>query len=106
MNKELEKKVKLRYLAIQAANFYLDLFYEQDNDYIDGRKISNIDRALERRIKKISELTDAPADRIRSIIYNSLGGNWREYYDELRAVGVPIATKEEVKEYENRDNKK
>lgn len=52
MNKELEKKVKLKSLAIQAANFYLDLFCEQDNDYIDGRKISNIDRAIERRIKK------------------------------------------------------
>ena len=102
MNKELEKKVKLKSLAIQAANFYVDLFYEQDNDYIDGRKISNIDRAIERRIKKITELTDAPADRVRSLMHYDPLRTWSKYFDSLRAIGVPIATQEEVKEFDNK----
>lgn len=106
MNKELEIKVELRRLAIRAQKLEIDIFNEEDSDFIDNRSVRNKERAIENIIKKISKLTDAPADRLRGLIYYDPFRTWGKYFDQLRAVGVPIATQDEVKEYENSINKK
>ena len=54
----------------------------------------------------MAKISGAPIDKIQCIVVTNPFETWSEYFERLRAAGVPIATKEEVKEYENRDNKK
>lgn len=102
MKKELDKKIELRMLAIRAARLEIEIFDELDGDYVDYRIVRNKERAIENIVKKISKITTAPADRVRSLIYYDPFRTWGKYFDSLRAIGVPIATKEEVEEYEKR----
>lgn len=100
MKKELNKKIELRMLAIKGACLEIEIFNELDCDYTDYRTVRNKERAVENIIKKISKLTDAPADRVRSLMFYDPLRTWGEYFAALRAIGVPIATQEEVKEYD------
>lgn len=102
MKKELDKKIELRMLAIKGARLEIEIFDELDGDYIDYRIVRNKERAVENIIKKISKLTDAPADRVRSLMHYDPLRTWGKYFDSLRAIGVPIATQEEVKEFDNK----
>ena len=102
MKKELDKKIELRMLAIRASQLENEIFYELDSDYVDNRIVRNKERAIENIVKKISKLTDAPADRVRSLIYYDPLKTWGKYFDALRAIGVLIATQEEVKEFDNK----
>ena len=74
--RELEKKIELRRLAIK-------------------------ERAIENNIEKMSRLSDVPFNKIQKLIYYDPCQTWGEYFDQFRAVGISIATQEEVEEYEN-----
>lgn len=93
---ELETKVELRKLAVEASQYYLKLFYAQDNDHVDGRTVNNLERAIDKRIDKISDLSNVSEAQIRDIIYGGLFDSLGEYFKKLRNIGVPIATIEET----------
>lgn len=104
--RELEKKIELRRLAIKCSQLESAIFNEEDSDFVDYRIIRNKERAIENNIEKMSRLSDVPFNKIRKLIYYDPCQTWGEYFDQFRAVGVPIATQEEVKEYANSINKK
>ena len=53
----LKDKMDLRILAINALYTYIDKFSLEDDDYIDYRAVRGKERALDNRIKKMSEMT-------------------------------------------------
>ena len=68
----LKDKMDLRILAINAHNIYIDEFSLEDDDYIDYRAVRGKERALNNRIKKMSEMTGVDEEKIYHIVVNSI----------------------------------
>ena len=97
----IEDKIYLRKLAINAYNIYVEQFELEDDDYIDYRAVRGKERALNNRIKKMSELTGVDKEKIYNIVVNSIPVTSNDkYFNELRDSGIPIATDEEIDAYE------
>ena len=103
---QLLEKIELRKLAIKCAGYEEDIFNEEDSDFVDMRVIRKKEKARDNCIKKMARVSGAPIDKIQHIVMSNVFETWGQYFERLRAAGVAIATQEEVKEYENRDNKK
>lgn len=96
----IEYKIYLRKLAINAHNVYVEQFELEDDDYIDYRAVRGKERALNNRIKKMSELTGVDKEKINNIIVNSIPVTSSDkYFNELRDIGIPIVTDEEIEAY-------
>ena len=104
----LEDKINLLILAIRARNIYVEQFELEDDDYIDYRAVRGKERALNNRIKKISELTGVDKVKIYHVVVNSLLSTSKEYLNDLRDIGIPVPSIEEAKEYQKkiRDNER
>ena len=104
----LEDKINLLILAISARNIYIEQFELEDDDYIDYRAVRGKERALNNRIKKISELTLVDKVKIYHVVVNSLLSTRKEYLNDLRDIGIPVPSIEEAKEYQKkiRDNER
>ena len=96
----LKDKMDLRILAVNALYIYIDEFSLEDDDYIDYRAIRGKDRALNNRIKKMSEMTGVDEEKIYHIVINSIPTSIDKYFNELRDIGIPILTDEEIDAYE------
>ena len=64
----LKDKMDLRILAINALYTYIDKFSLEDDDYIDYRAVRGKERALDNRIKKMSEMTGVDEEKIYHIV--------------------------------------
>ena len=95
----LKDKIYLRKLAFDAFNLYAEKFCLEDDDYIDYRAVRGKERALNNRIKKISEITGVDEEKIYDIVVNSLALLPKESFDNLRDIGIPIATLKEIESY-------
>lgn len=98
----LEDKIKLLILAISARNIYIEQFELEDDDYIDYRAVRGKERALNNRIKKMSELAGVDKVKIYHVVVNSLLSTSKEYLNDLRDIGVPVSSIEEAKEYQKK----
>lgn len=101
----LKDKIYLRKLAFNAFNLYIDKFCLEDDDYIDYRAVRGKERALNNRIKKMSEITGVDEEKIYDIVVDSLGLPPNKSLDDLRDIGVPVATLKEVESYKNKYKK-
>ena len=99
---KLEDKIYLCKLAISARNIYIEQFELEDDDYIDYRAVRGKERALNNRIKKMSELTGVDKEKIYHIVVNSLLPNSNKYLNDLRDIGIPVPSIEEAKEYQKK----
>ena len=97
---DLKNKMGLRILAVNALYIYIDEFSLEDDDYIDYRAIRGKDRALNNRIKKMSEMTGVDEEKIYHIVINSIPTSIDKYFNELRDIGIPVLTDEEIEAYE------
>lgn len=98
----LEDKINLRKLAISARNIYIEQFELEDDDYVDYRAVRGKEKALNNRIKKMYELTGVDKVKIYHIVVNSLLSTSKEYLNDLRDIGIPVPSIEEVKEYQKK----
>lgn len=95
----IEDKIYLRELAFNALDIYLEKFILEDEDYIDFRAVRGKEKALNNRIKKMSELTGVDKEKIYDIVVNFLTLGTDKYLNELRDIGIPIATLEDIQEF-------
>lgn len=93
---ELETKVELRKLAKKASDLYVEIFYIEDDDYVDRRRTNKKELALSKIIKDISDKTNVSEYEIYQVVTSSIGQTFKDYFNNLRAIGVPIATMEEI----------
>lgn len=93
-------KMDLRILAINALYIYIDEFSLEDDDYIDYRAVIGKERSLNNRIKKMSEMTGVDEEKIYHIVVNSISTSTDKYFNELRDIGIPVLTDEEIDAYE------
>lgn len=98
----IEDKIYLRRLAINAHNIYIDEFSLEDDDYIDYRAVRGKERALNNRIKKMSEMTGVDEEKIYHIVVNSIPTSTDKYFNELRDIGIPVLTDEEIEAYKKK----
>lgn len=96
----LKDKMDLRILAINALYTYIDEFSLEDDDYIDYRAVRGKERALDDRIKRMSKMTGVDEEKIYNIVVNSIPKNTDKYFNELRDIGIPVLTDEEIDAYE------
>ena len=80
---------------------YIDEFSLEDDDYIDYRAVRGKERALNTRIKKMSEMTGVDEEKIYDIVVNSLAFPPKKSLDDLRDIGVPVVTLKEIESYKN-----
>ena len=95
----LKDKIYLRKLAFDSFNLYIEKFCLEDDDYIDYRAVRGKERALNNRIKKMSEITGVDEEKIYDIVVNSLSSLPKKSLDDLRDIGVPVATLKEIESY-------
>ena len=96
----LKDKIYLLNIAFKASDLYIEKFCLEDDDYIDYRAVRGKERALNNRIKKMSELTGVDKEKIYNIVVNSIPVTSSDkYFNELRDIGIPIATDEEIEAY-------
>lgn len=93
---ELETKIELRKLAKKASDIYVEIFYAQDEDYVDRRTVNKKELALSKIIKDISDRTNVAEDKVYKVVTLSIGQTFKDYFNDLRTIGVPIATMEEI----------
>lgn len=88
----MSKVIKLRDVA-RINNLYLEIFEEEDNDYVDRRKTSprykTIDRILE-NITKDKEEQKKIYEAITKETFNSLDYSYKPMCDNLRGLGYVI----------------
>lgn len=96
----LKDKMDLRILAINALYTYIDKFSLEDDDYIDYRAVRGKERALDDRIKRMSKMTGVDEEKIYNIVVNSIPTSIDKYFNELRDIGIPVLTDEEIDAYE------
>ena len=97
--------IQLRLLALKACTLADEIYAELDAYPYDGRVVAGKERALDRIAKHMSDLSGVPSDKFRGYL-ETVGGTYGQYFDQLRSVGVSIATQDEVTEYESSLNKK
>ena len=102
----LKDKMDLRILAINALYTYIDEFSLQDDDYIDYRAVRGKERSLNNRIKKMSEITGVDEEKIYDVVVNSLAFPPKKSLDNLRDIGIPVATLKEIESYKKSKYKK
>lgn len=95
----LKDKIYLRNLAFKSFNLYIEKFNLEDDDYIDYRAVRGKERALNNRIKKMSEITGVDEEKIYDVVVNSLAFPPKKSLDNLRDIGVPVATLKEIESY-------
>lgn len=95
----LKDKIYLRKLAFNAFDLYIEKFCLEDDDYIDYRAVRGKERALNNRIKKMSEITGVDEEKIYDIVVNSLVLSTKKSLDNLRDIGIPVATLKEIESY-------
>ena len=95
----LKDKIYLRKLALDAFDLYIEKFVLEDDDYIDYRAVRGKERALNNRIEKMSEITGVDEEKIYDIVVKSLGVPPKKSFDDLRDIGVPVATLKEIESY-------
>lgn len=93
---DLETKIELKKLAKRASDLYVEIFYAQDEDYVDRRSVTKKEIALSKIIKDISDKTNVSEDEIYKVVTFSISQTFKDYFNNLRAIGVPIATMEEI----------
>ena len=96
---DLKDKIYLLNLAFNASDLYIEKFCLEDDDYIDYRSVRGKERALNNCIKKVSEITGVDEEKIYDIVANSLGLSIKKYLDNLRDIGIPVATLKEIESY-------
>ena len=91
-NVVLEKKIPFKLIA-EIQNYNLKLFEEEDEEFPDGRTLSNYNRAIERRLEKITQ-DEVLQQKILTAIDK---GSWvqsdytyKPICDNLRALGFDI----------------
>ena len=95
----LKDKIYLRNLAFKSFNLYIEKFNLEDDDYIDYRAVRGKERALNNCIKKMSEITGVDEEKIYDIVVNSLAFPPKKSLDDLRDIGIPVATLKEIESY-------
>ena len=95
----LKDKIYLRNLAFKAFDLYIKKFSLEDDDYIDYRAVRGKERALNNCIKKMSEITGVDEEKIYDIVVNSLALSTKKSLDNLRDIGIPVATLKEIESY-------
>lgn len=95
----LKDKIYLRNLAFKAFDLYIKKFNLEDDDYIDYRAVRGKERALNNCIKKMSEITGVDEEKIYDVVINSIALLPKESLDNLRDIGVPVATLKEIESY-------
>lgn len=95
----LKDKIYLRNLAFKAFDLYIEKFCLEDDDYIDYRAVRGKERALNNCIKKMSEITGVDEEKIYDIVVNSLAFPPKKSLDNLRDIGIPVATLKEIESY-------
>lgn len=90
--------IQCRCLAFKAGMIANEIFMIEDTPPFDGRTVASKYRAIDRIAKRIYELSGVPVDKLASVLYN-VGGTWGQYFNGLRALGVPIADYEEYLKY-------
>lgn len=95
----LKDKIYLRKLAFKAFDLYIEKFSLEDDDYIDYRAVRGKERALNNCIKKMSEITGVDEEKIFDIVVNSLAFPPKKSLDNLRDIGIPVATLKEIEFY-------
>ncbi len=95
----LKDKIYLRKLAFNAFNLYIEKFCLEDDDYIDYRAVRGKEKALNNCIKKMSEITGVDEEKIYDVVVNSIALLPKENFNNLRDIGVPVATLKEIESY-------
>ena len=95
----LKDKIYLLNLAFKASDLYIEKFGLEDDDYIDYRSVRGKERALNNCIKKMSEITGVDEEKIYDIVVNSLAFPPKKSLDNLRDIGIPVATLKEIESY-------
>ena len=95
----LKDKIYLRNLAFKAFDLYIKKFNLEDDDYIDYRAVRGKERALNNCIKEMSEITGVDEEKIYDVVINSIALLPKESLDNLRDIGVPVATLKEIESY-------
>ena len=98
---ELKDKIKLYQIALECIFLFIEIFNIEDSDYVDHRIVVNKERAIENRVKKIHKITGLELDKVEELINSHYPCQKNsDYFEVLRTGGIPIATLEEVIEYE------
>ena len=97
---EIEYKIKLLHLSLECLYLNIDMFKEQDSDNVDNRVVAGIKRAIKYRAKKIQKITGLELTKIEGLLYSYCPfQTGREYFDTLRAGGIPIASVKDLEEF-------
>lgn len=97
---EIEYKIKLLHLSLECLYLNIDMFKEQDSDNVDNRVVAGIKRAIKYRAKKIQKITGLELTKIEGLLYSYYPlQKLSEYFDTLRAGGIPVATVEDLQEF-------
>lgn len=88
MSKEID------FLLLAQINYFMQkIFNEEDDDYVDHRKIRNYERAIENRFKKLNADEQMKKDIHRT--FCPVDFTYKEQCDRLRALGYAIKHREE-----------
>lgn len=112
------KKIKIELKDIKKLqHLYMDIFYEEDEDYPNRRIVSNKERAVQRILDKITNNKEIQNNIYNTIIHytwDNTDYTFKPICDGLRKLGYKIVNtykekqKEKNKKYyqENKENRK
>ncbi|CAM3252512.1 hypothetical protein STFE110948_06965 [Streptobacillus felis] len=85
-------KIYLNQIA-QIYNLLLEIFEEEDSDYVDYRVIKNKERSIDRTLLKITNNKEKQIEIyniIRKDLFNFEDNTWKSLCDDLRSKGYEI----------------
>lgn len=88
----MEKNIELKDI-VKIQKLYMDIFYEEDQDYPDRRIITNKQKALQRILDKITISKGeqlAILSAIQSESWNTEDKTFKPICDKLRELGYTI----------------